>query len=390
MDVAPDRPGGADRGHPRGGDDAAVRRTAGELPLHLHAQRRGARLVAREQREARRRGLERQEDRLVRDVRVGVGRGVAFDDLADAGPQRLAVRRGGVADVELALRVLRDDVDRHAALHRAHVGRDAGGGVREGVQVDHLAREGVDGARALFRVDARVRRDAVHLEIVEERALAARDDVARGAPRLGVEGGERPARQGKGDVARPGRGHLLVTGEKNAQRRGGWLQFREGPRHEGIHHQARLHVRHARAVALATFRAEGAARRRACGKDRVHVAQEQDMGRAGRPVRHLRGNAVAVPVDRVAPRGDSGVLHQALEERGHAVGAGLVGAAAVEVHRLLQQGQHLAAVAGKPVQHGLRLGARAHVAALSFCQRISMSSLSFVSSCTRIPLIIVP
>ena len=88
-----------------------------------------------------------------------------------------------------------------------------------GMQRDDLARQRVDRTRTLRRIDAGVRRHPFHLERHHHRALAAGDEVAADAARLGVEHGAHAARHLHDALARGARADLLVAGEEQAQRR---------------------------------------------------------------------------------------------------------------------------------------------------------------------------
>ena len=177
-----------------------------------------------------------------------------------------------------------------AALDQADVDGGAARVVGERMQLDDLAAELLDRADALVVGAAGVRRHARDLDGEEHRSLAAAHDVAAGAgrPGLGIEDRASAARRGLDHGPRGGRGDLLVRGEQPYQRQRPATDAGKGLEHESVHHEARLHVGDAGAEGELALDAERARLRRALGKDRVAMAEQQDVV-VGPPSRRHRG-----------------------------------------------------------------------------------------------------
>ena len=155
---------------------------------------------------------------------------------------------------------------------------------------------------------------AGHLDGQEHRALAAGHDVARRAPGLGVEHRAGAARRGLDHRARGGRGDLLVRGEEADQRARRAADAGERLEHEGVHHQARLHVGDAGAVGPIVLDPERPLRGGALREHRVAMAEQQDVRVARRP----GWRAATVGLDRDAAVG----LRDHLARRGRAPAGG--------------------------------------------------------------------
>ena len=247
----------------------------------------------------------------------------------------------------------RDHVGSHAALDEAHVHGDARLHAVQGMQRQNLACQRIDGAGALGRVDARVGGHALHLEVDAVRALALVHHVAADAPGLGVEHGARALHMLADHRAARGRAHFFIAGEQEVHGQRVAAKARQGLGHEHVHHQAGLHVRHAGAEGLAAVHAPGALGGGAQGKDGVHVAHQLPMPLSRWvAARHAGQQAVAPARLRQRLHGDACGFEPRTQQRGHLAHAGLVAAAAVDVHDLGQQIGHGLLLGGQPVQQG--------------------------------------
>src|SRR5262249_37183978 len=114
----------------------------------------------------------------------------------------------------------------------------------------------------------------------------------------------------------------------------------EGGEHERVDHEPRLHVGDARTVRAAILDTERPAAGLALRKYGVAVAHKQDRPLVGTGVVELHVDGVAAAVARLA-RGDEALLFEEVDEPlADGIDAGLVMAAAVDVHDLGQQRQH--------------------------------------------------
>ena len=195
----------------------------------------------------------------------------------------------------------------------------------------------------------------------EHAALAPGHHVAGDAARLGVEHDAGAARLRLDHRAAFRAADLLVAGEQPEHRRRRAAELRERGEHEAVHHQPRLHVGDARPVGDAVADGERPARHLAIGEDRVAMAHQHDVAAGvarGAVPRHGRTQAVAVLLLVERLHGDVVRGHEALDHRADRVDAGLVVAAAVDVHHLAQQRHHRVLLAGEP---GGDLGFGRHV-----------------------------
>jgi hypothetical protein len=188
-------------------------------------------------------------------------------------------------------------------------------------------------------------------------AFARGNDRAARSPGLGVEHRAGAARLRLDQRAGERRADLLVAREEANERRRRAAEFRERGEHERVHHEARLHVGHARPIGACALGTERPARDLALRKYRVAMSHQQDGG-----VR-ARADARAKRIAETRIRDDLGSNAVALEKFSQScadrIDAVLVVAAAVGVHELFEQRQHGRPLRGKPLENAAFL--RGHV-----------------------------
>jgi hypothetical protein len=158
--------------------------------------------------------------------------------------------------------------------------------------------------------------------------------------RLGVEHGAGAARLGLDDRAACGRADLLVRGEQPDQRRRRAAELLEGGEHEGVHHQPGLHIGDARAIGVAVLYSERPARRLAFRKHRVAMAHQHDGAVGWTADGRAQRIAELFVRDRLA--GDPLLFQNARSRSPTASTPAFVVGAAVDIHDVLEQGEHRA------------------------------------------------
>ena len=356
MRLAADGADGAERRAADARGEARIGAAAGELAVERPAEILHRRPVGVEQ---RLRALvldERLELALDRERRRGARHGRAGDDLLDAAHGVGAVRRRDVAQVDLALGRGRDGVDRLPAGDQPDVHRRAARDVGDRMQRDDLVRELADGAHALLEVAAGVGGLAGDLHLHEDAALAAGHDVAGGSPGLGVEHRAGVARRLLDDRPAGGRADLLVRGDEPDERRRRAAELVVGRKHEGVHHEPGLHVADARPIGAPVVDPERAPARLPLREHGVAVSHEHDrlVRSAGRADMGLDGIAEALV--RHHRRLDAVLGEKAAEALADRVHARLVIGAGIDVHDLLEKGEHRVALAREPGGDGAGIG----------------------------------
>ena len=134
------------------------------------------------------------------------------------------------------------------------------------MQRQRLVRELVDSADAHLEIDAGVRGFAGDLEADEQAALASGHRGAAAAAGLGVEADPRRAGMLLDHRARERRADLLIAGEQRHHRRGRAAELLDRSKDKTVHHQAGLHVGHARSIGAVAVDLERPPRRLALGK----------------------------------------------------------------------------------------------------------------------------
>src|SRR5262249_4162442 len=136
--------------------------------------------------------------------------------LLDCREQPLHIRGVGSPHIYAGLGVAGDDVGARATGDGADDESHASLQVGEGGERDDLAAEGKYGTASLLRLDASVRRAALHLQPEGAAALALADYVAVLAPRLQHQDSVRARGHLLKEGATAGCAHLLVGGADEA------------------------------------------------------------------------------------------------------------------------------------------------------------------------------
>ena len=349
MRVATDRADGTDRRTPDSRRQTGIRAAAAEFARNGQSQIPGSSGIGGKQRFAFD-GLGKRHE-LAGDFDAGrrAGHGRGIDDRLNGSQDWTAIRRLDVPEIDPAFRVRCRGVDRLPTRDEADVQRDATLQIRQCVDGDDLVRQLADGRDALFEIAAGMGCFSEHLETQKDAALAAGDHVARRPPRLGIEDATRLAGDALDHRPRGGRGYLLVRGDEACQRRGRTAEFLEGLQHEGVHHETGLHIGDAWAVGTAVLDAKPPFFCLALGKNGVAMSHQQNGFLVRRRIVEPDVNGVAIGFVRLDAREKASFLIVANETITDGIDAGLVIGAAVDVHHLFDQPQHLPGVGCKPV-----------------------------------------
>ena len=153
-----------------------------------------------------------------------------------------------------------------------------------------------------------------------------------------------------------GRADLLVRGDEPDERRRRAAELVVGRKHESVHHEPGLHVADARAIGAPVLDPERAPARLPLREHGVAVAHEHDrlVRSAGRADMGLDGIAEALV--RHHRRLDAVLGEKAAEALADRVHARLVIGAGIDVHDLLEKGEHRVALAREPGGDGAGIG----------------------------------
>ena len=190
----------------------------------------------------------------------------------DGGDDALRLGRAGESNIDFRSRAGRDDVGPSAPLHDPDVDGRPAGRTGQSFEGQHLMRELLGRADALFRFDPGVGRAALYIEDEVRNTLAGRLDGAAAGGRLQDQHGDRVAGRFLDQRPRAGTADLLV-GRRQDHHRSVGPRVLEG---KGGLHDAGFHVIAPGAGNAIVLDAEWQPPERALRPDRVVMTEQHD------------------------------------------------------------------------------------------------------------------